>query len=120
MLTPPRGRPHGASSAEAEGPPGHAHGLLLKCSRGASVWDPRISRYLASGRLSVAQTGSLQVDKVGVGLRSPHLLFLSLLPHASMCGLLSEDRCLTSHSPDFPKFRFPWSLSTCGNNLGKC
>ena len=39
--------------------------VTAKVLRGASVWDPRISLYLGSGRLSVAQTGSLKVNKVG-------------------------------------------------------
>lgn len=70
-------------------------GLPLPCSRGMSAWGPRVSLHLGCGRL--AQTGSLQGDKVGAG-DSRHLLPLSrslcshVCEHLKLLGVLSDER----------------------------
>ena len=111
MLTPTQGRPVGLGQLRPRVPRPRPW-VTAKVLQGASVWDPRISLYLGSGRLSVAQTGSLKVNKVGVGLRSPQPSLPLSATTLFTCGLLSEDHRLTSCSPDFPKLRFPLSLST--------
>lgn len=70
MLTPPRGRPVGLGQLRPRVLRPRPW-VTAKVLQGGLRLGPQNLPYLGSGCLSVAQTGSLQVNKVGLGLRSP-------------------------------------------------